>query len=154
MYLEQPPARVEIFDAFHVARRQLDVGWTESGRQLVHVYDVILNGSDLVLELLQHTHTHTQNPLSGHLYHAALFTVVRGQMGHTDRLLVALGSVVSHLHCSNSEKQMHPSCKDTFSACLMLADVWRTLTGLSRINETWLPVIDARWANSSVMHAD
>lgn len=59
VYLEQPPACVEIFDAFQVARRQLDVGWTESGRQLVHVCYVILNRSDLFLELLQYAHTHT-----------------------------------------------------------------------------------------------
>lgn len=60
-YLQQPPARVEIFDALQVAGRQLDVGRTVSGRQVVHVRYVVLNRSDLLLELLEHRRTFSMN---------------------------------------------------------------------------------------------
>ncbi len=133
VYLEQPPACVEIFDAFQVARRQLYVGRAESGRQLVHVRYVILNGSNLFLELLQHIHNHTQTHTQGVCY-AALFTVMRGQMGNTDRLLVALGSVL-FLTSTVTNRCIH-HVNPTFPACLMRADVWKTLTCLSRINAT------------------
>lgn len=56
LYLQESPARVQVFDAFQVARRQLDIGRTKSGCQLVHVSYVALNRRDLFLELLRHTH--------------------------------------------------------------------------------------------------
>lgn len=52
-YLEQLPARVEVVQAVQVGGRQLHVVRPERGRQLVHVRHVVLDGSDLVLELLQ-----------------------------------------------------------------------------------------------------
>lgn len=52
-HLEQLPARVEVFQALQVGGRQLDVVRPERGRQLVHVRHVVLDGGDLVLELLQ-----------------------------------------------------------------------------------------------------
>lgn len=120
-YLEQPPAGVEIIDAFQVGRWQLDVVRTESGRQLVHVRYVILNRGDLILELLPRAQTQVG-------YYAALFTTVRGQMGTTDRLLVRF-SLVSHLQRSNSGKQMHPSCKlhffCLFNACWCMEKHWQ-----------------------------
>lgn len=58
VYLEQPPSCVEIINAFQVGRRQLDVMGTEGRRQLIHMCNIILNGSNLFLELLHHTHKH------------------------------------------------------------------------------------------------
>lgn len=98
MYLEQPPTCVQVINALQVGRRQLDVMWTEGRRQPIQVCYIILNRSNLFLELLHYTHTMV-----------LLECFQGGQMGSTDRLLVWF-SRVSHLQCSNIEKQMHLSC--------------------------------------------